>query len=245
MSKKQVDYSTRFIQTKYDLDSMDEAWLFYQTYYKCLKNKKLYETTGNLKRKYVILENGIKIGGDVIFNFKNPYYETLLVNKPEELKRLREYKSEEKHYSFCNLSVFPITGKLQNYKGKKGNDDRLDVFLLNLYNYYSCEDKASHPFMTYNLGEGKGKVSKANKDLLKNFLDSFSPDGNAEDKFIDYCKKIYWIDNNFALELKDNGKNEIDSPDRIVEYMNLAKKFWDIRKKYMKNPTRNSRYSNN
>ena len=238
MSKKQVDYSISFLKTQYDLDSMDEAWHFYKTYYKCLKNKELYETAGNLKRKYVILESGIKIGGDVIFNFRNPYYETLLAKNPEELKRLREYKSEKKHYSFCNLSVFPITGKLQNYKGKKGNDDRLDVFLLNLFDYYSSEDKYAHPFMLYNLGRGKGCVSKENKELLKDFLDSFSPDGDAKEKFEDYCEKIYWIDKDFASKLKDNGKIAINSPDKIVNYMDLAEEFWDKRKTYMKNFTR-------
>ncbi len=212
----------------YEADSSPQAWKFYTYIYKtvfeedALNQTREKTTKSGLKRIYATKCMGIDISGDVIFNFKN-YPEFNILNKdPDGKKRLALYNKKEFHYSYCNISLFPSTGKLQSVKGFRFHD-RIDKFLNELRLFYDNPDNEKHPFYTYSKS-----ISNQNMDLLKNFLISIGGNKGSE-RFNNYCKKMYLIDEILANKLADNGKEKIDNLEKAIEYMDLAKEFWETR----------------
>ena len=217
---------------EYDPDSSPEAWEFYKSankvYLESLENQNLGKyCTKRYSRLFVVDNSGCRISGDVVFNFEKLKGKITKDSGPD-YERLIRYNLPENRYAYRNLSLFPMEGKLQLWKG--GNLDRIDVFISELYSYYNCSEnkKMDHIFMKYNLGIGKGHTTITNKQILKSFLDSM---GNGEEGFFNYCDKIYLMDKDLAKRMVESGRHSsINTTEKLIEYMDLAKEFWNRKK---------------
>lgn len=110
-------------------------------------------------------------------------------------------------YSIVNVSLMPMSGNLQSTKAHIGND-RLDVFVLMLDRYYNNNKNLLMNYTSYE-----------NMPFLKGYLDIF-------DDVYQYCRVIYHIDRPLVDELIESGKKAIDTPERVIEFMRLAYRFW-------------------
>ncbi len=170
----------------------------------------------------------LRLGGDTDFNFNEkhfPYIEWVLCREEDlnvrekSLSILEECK--KKHHTFVNFSLMQAVGRMQNFKGAQC-EDRLDKFLFFLDRYFQMDKK--NRFDTSIIQN----ATETNRKDLEKYLNSFA-------SFADYCKKIYFIeDEEFIKKLVKSGKQPIDTPERVREYLNLAKEFWKIKeKKYL------------
>lgn len=65
-------------------------------------------------------------------------------------------------------------------------------------------------------------------ECLKAYLECF-------DNVYDYCAVIYKIDEKLTHDLIVSGSKSIDSADRVLEYISLAERFWEQKRKYIDN----------
>jgi len=124
---------------------------------------------------------------------------------------LLEYCAK-KHHSFENFAFMPITGGMNNQKGHQVLD-RPDIHTNEILKYFNDENS--------NIFDN----AKGNKKALEWYLSLFDKDIKK------YVKKVYLIDNEtFILEnfLKFSNTVVCDN-DTAIEYMNLAKTFWEKR----------------
>lgn len=196
-------------------DLSNEAIAMYKEIYKdCIKDMQ----SG--------FENGsMHFSGDVVFNFKFEKIRSFLIviKKDKNLDRIKEikrllYMCGYFTYSLLNYSVIPQVGGLNLTKQNIGKD-RFDVFIWALCEYY----KTGGAKILLN----SDKCTTNNESFLKTFLDEF---GKVEN----YCNNIYSIDSKFIRKLCMSGKKTIDSPERLVEYIELASEYWEKRYKYLK-----------
>lgn len=167
------------------------------------------------------------LAGDCDFNFnekKKKLFSELLKDCDKNVDRnevegLLEYCCNM-HHNKINFSLMPRTGALNNFKGcmkhksEKHSYDRLDVFIYHLNNFFS---------------EGNEDIFKRSTETNKKYIE-FYLKNNFEDIY-DYCNKIYFIDNRkFIKKLIENGKKAITNANDLIEYMNLAKEYWKIKK---------------
>lgn len=214
----------------YDTDSSPQAWEFYQVVYQdYFKKRKIdfknLEEENN--RKFVIdPATSVKIGGDVVinvmntFNHKNNWNKDLEENTKTK-KRIEEYGKDDKKYAYCNLSLCPITGGLNNFKGFAGINDRLDIYLKKIKEFYCC-DSEPKPNLS------RGRIHENNKIALHEWLESF---GNGEYGFYKYCNTIFFIEKEFVGELLDNAeKMPIITCDADANrYLDFVYRFWEMR----------------
>jgi len=116
--------------------------------------------------------------------------------------------------SGVNISIMPQTGALNNTKKHIGND-RLDTFIWALEQFYSSKSNLLMNASTYQ-----------NTKYLKAYLELF-------DGVEDYCSQIYHINSSLVEDMIESGKKAIDSPERVIEYMNLAYRFWSQKLIYL------------
>lgn len=142
-------------------------------------------------------------------------------------------KCADMHSTLLNFSIMASTGRMQLVKGR--SLDRLDAFLHRLNCYYTCGD------------ESVLNSSGINKEPLINYLETFVEGGHRKNAIYNYCKYIYFIDSyknkgNEKLidDLIESGKKPIDTGERVVEYMKLAKRFWDAKESYFKKQDKTS-----
>ncbi|MDI9215607.1 hypothetical protein [Clostridium tertium] len=159
-----------------------------------------------------------KMSGDTDFNFGKFKGRKQKYEKFEKLLR-RDYQKDELNYylgmlercydryhNIENFSFMPITGGLQLIKGAY-EYDRPDVYVYELSKYYET-------------GTLRNSVHR-NKEALDAYLNLF-------DDIYDYCAKIYMIKNHeFVDKIIDQGKDSIDSGEKVVRYMELAEEFWN------------------
>lgn len=119
-----------------------------------------------------------------------------------------------KFHSCENISILPQTGNLQLMKKGIGNG-RLDTFIWSLNTYYEEQGNLILNF-----------CSADNMSALNAYLNLFSD-------VYEYCSVIYGINKELTLRLITSGKQEIDSPKRVIEYVNLAKDFWKQKRAYI------------
>lgn len=202
-----------------------------------------------------------RLSGDTDFNFNekkfNKYSKILFENCKNEkefsecMKKL--YKCSEMHHTLLNFSLMQTMGNLQTFKSKgllikkcKKSEydkyeqlDRLDTFIYYLSEYYHSVKKSESQIGMYleNLN-----ININNKKSLINYLDEF---GSNDEGFETYYRNVYFggieEDNELNNEMKilvgrlvESGKKKVDSPKRIIEYMDLANQFWDIRENALK-----------
>ena len=244
-----IDISNTIVSTQnginYDCDSSPAAWEYFKSVYDSdnwkllnefdLDNTKTYNELYGTKykeNKYKRLLSPIKsnseyakegilwkrftIGGDTDFNFngmKCRMFENLLSDDREAISMLATCR--ENHHKLFNFSLMPATGSLNNYKGKN-RYDRFDVLIKDLNDFFNS--------ISCNVLCEAGQ----NTQPLKNFLNTF-------DDIYDYCKKIYFLhDKAYIDNLIENGRATIETNSDVINYMNLALKFWDLKKEYLK-----------
>lgn len=210
-----------------------------RVYAKCYKNSE----------KYSEIFLNCQLGGEMDFNFnsnripkmwrkgKYEYYENLIKkdsemtqnDKNKAYKLLKECKKRQ--YRCCNLSVFIRTGGLNNIKGKISQDkralDRFDVFVFVLNDYFDKRNKYEkngyrEDYMHIIFSEA-WHGAKENRERLYEYLKLYR---NIED----YFKKNYNINNKELIkDLIESGSKPIDSGNRVIEYLEFAKRYWNAK----------------
>lgn len=229
---------TEYLDTQHDIDSCEDVWNgfhrkvyppFFGRYldFSKLEDKK---TSIKCKRWYVKLRDDIeekkiypnfKMAGDCIFNF-NAQKERILrgyIGDDKDGVKMLRYCVEH-HHTYLNFSFMPITGGMNNSKGRQVLD-RPEVHLKELYKYYK--------------GENSGIFSNArgNKQALIWYLSWFDGDGKRDEKsakqsFLKYMKVVYLIDDEEFIykRLLPFAAVEIKDKQTAMQYMSLAKEFW-------------------
>lgn len=220
-----------FKDTQHDIDSCMDVWenLYKKVYppfwdqyfdFSILDDK---ETSLNCKRWYIKLKNDIdvkakypkfKMAGDCIFNFNEKKIKILktYVSSDEGIELLDYCK--EHHHSFENFAFMPITGGMNNQKGR--GLDRPDIHVNEIDRYFSG---TSTNIFSHALGE--------NKAALEWYLSLFNRD------ILNYFKYVYLIDDELFVKEKfipfANANTVIIDENGTIEYMKLAIDFWGKR----------------
>lgn len=201
-------YKTNLISTK----NIELRWI-----------NKRYQFLGKFKYKDKISEE-MYFSGDIDFNFfedapnkkgKRRLYSEMLkiLDSPENknsdtayIKQMLEMCNKRTERK-ANVSLMPSTGGMQFVKQSVGRD-RLDTFVWCLYEHYENGNT-----ILYN------HCAAEYIKTLKSFLDLF-------ESVYDYCECMYGISEELVNQLKESGSKPIDSPERVLEYIVLANKFW-------------------
>lgn len=226
-----------FTDEAHDCDSSKDVWerlynIVYRDVFGDLFNFNIRsdsETSKRCRRLYIKIDRykqpdlaheypKFKMAGDCIFNFneKKVAIFSELVGSDNELLKI----CKNNHYSLLNFSFMPITGELNSTKGilrcengiEKRSFDRPDVLIDELKKYY--DKKPARIFR------------KANREALTWYLNLFVERGIGG-----YCQDIYFIDNeNMLLRFLDLAKKPICDYGTAIEYMTLARDYWEMKK---------------
>lgn len=226
-----------FTDETHDCDSSKDVWeqlydIIYRDAFGYLfdfNSKSDSETSKRCKRLYIKIDRQkqpdltkeypkFKMAGDSIFNFneKKVALFSELVDDDNELLKI----CKDNHHSLLNFSFMPITGGLNSTKGilrcengiEKKGFDRPDVLIAELKKYY--DKKPARIFR------------KANREALTWYLNLFVERGIAG-----YCEDIYFIDNeNMLLRFLELAKKPICDYGTAIEYMALARDYWEMKK---------------
>lgn len=218
-----------FIDNSHDRDSSLDTWQkfyvkvypdFFGQYFDFSKIDDK-ETSPKCKRWYIKLKDDIvqkkafpnfKMSGDCIFNFNSQKVDIFKKYvKTEEELRLLEYCANH-HHSFENFAFMPITGGMNNQKGRN-KLDRPDVHVKNIYNYF--KDNNRNIFSN----------AQGNEKALEWYLSLFDRNINK------YIEKVYLIYDKDFIENKflPFSEKKICNEETAKEYMLLAKNFWKKR----------------
>lgn len=230
-----------------DYDDSDRR-IWQAVYVKAYAKKKIgekfdiYNAKESVERKRIVAKsrecNGIEVGGETDFNFgskigihrqsKYGIYKKILGSiddkerKKEALKLLEFCK--QKTHKIDNFSLILCNGSLQTLKGVL-DKDRIDLFIYLLDNYYRGKDELilSHCVPDY-------------EEILKEYLNLFKVENDIKESIFNYCKEVYHISNrSLVKDLINSGKKSINTPDRVIEYMKLAVRFWNCKSAYYQN----------
>lgn len=135
----------------------------------------------------------------------------------EQIKELLVLASSL-HHAFLNFSLMPVTGGLNNIKGGRKIDDRLDIFLYKLKNAYNVYNKGNKSDIDL-----PGIILKTG-DALKDFLKKIG-------SFERYCEVFYHLDEKEDKELFQalfsNSAKEIKNTEDLIQYIGLAVQYWE------------------
>ena len=213
----------------HDIDSCMDVWeefyrevylQFFAKYFD-FDNIEDKETSSKCKRWYIKLRKDLDIGvefpkfkmaGDCIFNFnnkKNEIFKKWVENSDEGKRLLNE--CAEYHHSFQNFAFMPITGGMNNQKGRQVLD-RPDIHANEIKKYFAGEESK--------IFSNSGK----NRDALEWYLSIFKND------IYEYFKKVYLIeDSAFVDKFLDFAKVAVKDEVSAIKYMELALEFWNKR----------------
>lgn len=205
-----------------EFDTSYLAWIIYKVFYGI--DKTVEENKGRSYVEIAFGNNVIKMSGDTDYNFgpgwshsirkKYEDYLEKVSSKYEKLYSTQLRRCEKLYKSILNISFMPQTGNLQSAKKGIGND-RLDTFIWALNSYYIDETSLLFNNSSFN-----------NTLYLKQYLDLFKT-VEKEETIYNYCLKIYGIESRGLVdELIEYGKEAIDSPEKVIAYMNRAYRFW-------------------
>ena len=225
-----------------DNDASKERWKYFKNRYPKMNiqlNEISYDKNGRGKWQY----KSIEISGDCFFNFnEKKLTEFKKITCDEHLTR-RLNRCAKRHYSNENCVLMPVTGGMNNVKGKiyysnnrfvvagKGSHskkayDRPDTFLWYLYMFYSQRNRI---FDLLSAGEYlensifKEAMQSFNYVPLYRFLENFND-------IYDYCKIFYGIEKAFVDRMIQEGKMPILTSEDLNRYIDLAEDFWNIQK---------------
>ena len=162
------------------------------------------------------------------------------------------------HHSLWNFDLIPRTGALNNVKGKlyyhglkndwyiyssgtpKEKYDRLDSFLYfldksikerneinetNNANINEIGNYLSHSIF-------KESLATENFSVLYSLIDNFKNSSEYVNVFYPELNK----DKKPLNDLIESGQKPIDSTERVIEYIELAIRFWEAKEAYFNNP---------
>lgn len=220
---------------KTEFDTSNEAWEVYKLLYE-VNFPDGIELKQNKRRRFIeerITVNNrtsakpINFSGDTDFNYTKGFAHSRLTAYRKYLKDGRipgKYAKiysnnltifEELTYSIVNVSLIPQNGNMQAIKQGVGND-RLDTFIWALDEYYN---KTSNVLFNHS--------SANNMPVLKEYLAMY------QDVY-EYCATVYHINESLVDELIESGKRAVDSPERVIEFMNLTYRFWTQKAKFLR-----------
>jgi len=208
--------------------------------------KRIKRYLAYIKKEYINNEfhSRFSLGGECDFNFNNYKKKEFekLIETASNKKKLKEQLEEchLMHYNKLNFSIMLRTGGMNNFKGqvyfeegnikyKKGEwhkyaFDRLDTFIYCLNEFFEGTENSL-------ILDGS---TFTNRPYLKRFLETF-------ENIYDYCRIIYFIDEvRFVDELIKNGNKPIETVDDLKQYMDLAIKFWEIKRNNIKSILNNN-----
>lgn len=220
---------------KTEFDTSNEAWEVYKLLYE-VNFPDGTELKQNKRRRFIeerITVNNrtsakpINFSGDTDFNYTKGFAHSRLTAYRKYLKDgkipgkyAKIYSNnltifEELTYSIVNVSLIPQNGNMQAIKQGVGND-RLDTFIWALDEYYN---KTSNVLFNHS--------SANNMPVLKEYLAMY------QDVY-EYCATVYHINESLVDELIESGKRAVDSPERVIEFMNLTYRFWTQKAKFLR-----------
>lgn len=220
---------------KTEFDTSNEAWEVYKLLYE-VNFPDETELKQNKRRRFIeerITVNNrtsaktINFSGDTDFNYTKGFAHSRLTAYRKYLKDgkipgkyAKIYSNnltifEELTYSIVNVSLIPQNGNMQAIKQGVGND-RLDTFIWALDEYYN---KTSNVLFNHS--------SANNMPVLKEYLAMY------QDVY-EYCATVYHINESLVDELIESGKRAVDSPERVIEFMNLTYRFWTQKAKFLR-----------
>lgn len=256
-------------EMKFDPDSSPIAWGMYVKKY-----KKLNISFSSLKKEGLRLisnvpmgSKSIKIAGDCSFNFNddkkklfNKIIDTFEKSKHEKstTKYIADLRTQlekccKMHHTLNNFDLMPVTGGLNNLKGKLKYKDKCVVVhsvgrpptsgLLDRLDTFIC-------FMDLSFKKRNELEGSKNVNLIEigNFFsnscftismktENFSTLYTFLSKYKDiyqYCEEFYNLrDKNFINKLIDYGKKEINDVVDLEDYMKLASEFWDKKRELL------------
>ena len=197
-------------------------------------------------------DNTIAIAGDCVFNFKKEYGNDNVLKSTCKYSKFRKKicackvgKGKEcdrrvllskielcsrMHHSPYNFALMPITGGMNNAKDKSGQAyDRIDCFLYGMNEMYKIAF------------ETRKTLEKSQKDKYaiiwntkqKSFLSKFLQTIGSVEK---YAKIFYHLDGSRPLDkillyaMIGFGSHEIETPEDVDYYMNMAILYWSIQR---------------
>lgn len=220
---------------KTEFDTSNEAWEVYKLLYE-VNFPDGTELKQNKRRRFIeerITVNNrtsakpINFSGDTDFNYTKGFAHSRLTAYRKYLKDgkipgkyAKIYSNnltifEELTYSIVNVSLIPQNGNMQAIKQGVGND-RLDTFIWALDEYYN---ETSNVLFNHS--------SANNMPVLKEYLSMY------QDVY-EYCTAVYHINESLVDELIESGKRAVDSPERVIEFMNLTYRFWTQKAKFLR-----------
>lgn len=227
---------------KHDIDSCEDVWNgFYKKIYpgffsKYLDFSKLEdkETSIKCKRWYIKLLDDLsekkkypnfKMAGDCIFNFNSKKAKILkgYIGEDKEGLDLLRYCVEH-HHTYLNFSFMPITGGMNNTKGRH-TLDRPEILTYELLKHYEGEES-----------KAINGASSANIPALIYYLSWFeikediSGRVDAKKSISKYMKEVYQIeDDDFVSRFLGFANVDVCDKDTAIDYMRMAKEFWEKR----------------
>lgn len=190
-------------------------------------------------------EMTIVLSGDCFFNFSKEKIEYFKINiksmKEDTSKRLDSFAAY--HQSFENCVLMPVTGAMNNIKGKayflqdgtlaiSGNGrrpfnayDRPDTLVYLLHQFYSKKEEKLSLYdagLFFSSSIFRDSLNGMNFSEYYNFMNSF----NSAD---DFCRVLFKIDSDFTKRMIDSGKKPIRKEEDLLNYLNLAQDYWNIR----------------
>jgi hypothetical protein len=192
----------------------------------------------------------VQFGGDCDFNFnwkKYNNFKNIILKDGTRLDLIAKLNElHAAHSTLKNFSLMPATGGMNNFKGK-GNDDRLDTFVYVLNEHFLGKTTKIIDYAKGMYRGWKGMTDdekNTQKEIygkhLSNYLGKFVIDDDRENAIYQYCEKIYFIKINLdnpddegkklVDDLIKNGKEPITDINILAKHMELAEKFWEMKK---------------
>ena len=228
---------------KTEYDSSGEAWKVYMLLYKDnfpggikLKNGNRNYIEERITVNNKVSSEVISFSGETDFNYSKGFahsrptaYKKYLKAGQIPSKYVNIYTHnlsifEELTHSIVNISLIPQNGNLQAVKQGIGND-RLDTFVWALDEYYN---ESSNVLFNHS--------SANNMPILKEYLAMY------QDVY-EYCAVVYHINESLADDLIESGKRALDTPERVIGFMNLTYRFWTQKAKYLRSQAEEQNYA--
>lgn len=185
----------------------------------------------------LIPNESIGLAGDCCFNFKqekiNMFIKIISNEKDSVLKKRAEKLlslAQKMHHSPLNFALMPTNGGMNIVKGDGQHGfDRFDVFVSALDLYFNINKKDKNPTAIKLIAE------------FETSYNSLYPFLNSIGSFKSYCDFFYpeltsksTKDKKLLNALIKSGQKPIDSTERVIEYIELAKRFWKAKANYYK-----------
>lgn len=223
-----------------DFDSCPERWKYYQKRYPDLKIQ--LEEAKNKNGRGVWKYGSVDFSGDCFFNFNDKKIESFIENiQCDSEAEMRLAMCAARHHTNENCVLMPITGGMNNVKGKiyyrdtgfliagVGRPtnkcyDRPDTFLFYLNDFFEHKESV---FDLSNAGEYLS--NSIFKETLQsfNFNDLYSFLAGYKDIY-EYCELFYGISKAFVDRMINEGERPILDKEDLNKYMHLAEDFWRI-----------------